>query len=76
MLTKKIRSIRQRNISSIEVVDNDLNSAIRIWKRMLKENNTIEECYDRKFFQKPSRKKRDQFLIAQYIENKNASTNS
>jgi hypothetical protein len=37
---------------------------------MLKENNTIEDCYENKFYNKPSRQKRLAKNTAIYLQSK------
>lgn len=70
MNPKKLRNTIPFKTQSVLVVDNDLGTALKVWKKMLKENNTIEECYDRKFYNKPSRTKRLQNQIAVYLQSK------
>lgn len=70
MHPKKINSIVPRRLSSVQVVDNDINFAIKSWKKILKENQTIEGLYERKFYKKPSQRKRLQKQIAVYLQTK------
>lgn len=70
MHPKKIKSIIPRQLNAVEVVDNDISTAIRLWKRMLKDNKIVEECFSRKYFEKPSRARRNEILAAQYKQSK------
>lgn len=67
--SKKFRAIKPGALSSTVVVD-DLGSALRIWKKQLKDSEVILECYDRKFYQKPSTKRRILLENAKYIQSK------
>jgi ribosomal protein S21 len=69
---KKLRNIVPGKVQSIKVVDNDLSTALKVWKKMLKENNTIEDCYENKFYNKPSRQKRLAKNTAIYLQSKEA----
>ena len=51
---KKVKQINQNNLNGVNVVDGDLNSALRTFKRIIKDNNIIKECGDRKYYKKPS----------------------
>lgn len=73
MHPKRIKATVPGQLTSFKVIDNDLSSAVRLWKRMLKENKTLEECYLRQHFEKPSRARRKQLNNAKYLEEKNAS---
>ena len=68
MHPKRIKAIVPGRTTSIEIVDNDLPTAIKLWKRMLKDNNTIEQCYINKFYNKPSKIKREQFNNARFLQ--------
>ena len=63
--SKKFNSIKPGALSST-VVSEDIHSAIKNWKKQLKDSEIIQDCYDRKFYQKPSTKKRIQLEIARY----------
>jgi len=67
---KKLKNVIPFKTNSILVVDNDLNTALKVWKKMLKENKTVEGCFDRKFYNKPSKTKRLQNQIAVYLQSK------
>lgn len=68
--SKKFKSINPGSLSSIMVSDNDLPYAIKQWKRTLKDSNVIQECYDRKFYKKPSESKRLLMNTAKYNQYK------
>lgn len=70
MHPKKLNTIIPGKLSSIRVVDGNIEMALRNWKKMLKENKTIEACYDQKFYVKPSDSKRLRLENAKYLENK------
>ena len=70
--SKKIQAIKPGHLSSICVVDYDLHYALKSWKKMLKDSNIIQECYDRKFFEKKSDKTRKQMEIARYNQYKDS----
>ena len=50
---------------TVRVVDGNLDSAIKLWKRKLKESGKLESLRERKEFIKPSVKKRKQLQQAQ-----------
>ena len=50
---------------TVKVVNNQLDPAIKLWKRKLKESGKIEELKARKEYIKPSVKKRKQLQQAQ-----------
>lgn len=57
-------------------VDGDIHFALKIWKKQLKDNLIIADCYDRKFYQKPSRVKRQRNNLAKYIQMKESERNA
>lgn len=68
MQTKQDKQIKDSvpgNPSGINVHDG-LNRAIRIWKKNLKDSNTVTELYDRKEYKKPSRKNREIMEAAKF----------
>ena len=73
--SKKIKAINPGYLSSV-CVNNDLTYALKLWKQMLKGNsnhpagNIIQECYDRKFFEKPSLTRRKKLDTAKYNQGK------
>ena len=46
---------------TVRVVDGNLDSAIKLWKRKMKESGKLEMLRERKEFTKPSEKKRKRF---------------
>lgn len=68
--SKKFKSISPKKTNSILVTDGDIMYAIKSWKRLLKDTNVIQECYDRKFFKKPSEVKRLNRQLAEYNQEK------
>ena len=50
---------------TVRVVDGNLDSAIKLWKRKMKESGKLESLRERKEFIKPSVKKRKQLQQAQ-----------
>ena len=50
---------------TVRVVDGNLDSAIKLWKRKMKESGKLESLRERKEFIKPSVRKRKQLQQAQ-----------
>ena len=72
MHPKRIKATLPGQLSSIQIVDGDLPTAIKLWKKMLKENKTIESCYSKKFYHKPSKVRREQLNNAKFLQSKEA----
>ena len=72
--SKKFKSIYPKRLHGVLVNDGDVNYAIKVWKRILKDSNVMGECYDRKYHKKPSQVRREQNQIAKY--NQSRSTNA
>lgn len=70
MNPKKLNSVIPGKLSSIKVVDGNVEMALKVWKKMLKENETIEDLYSKKYYQKPSVQKRLKMQTAIYLQNK------
>lgn len=70
MHPKQIDSILPGRLNSI-LVNGDLTFALKRFKRMQKDSNVILECYERKFFVKPSVATRKQMDIAKFKQSKN-----
>lgn len=68
--SKKFKSTQPGSLTSI-VVNGDMGFAMRQWKKMQKDSKIIVECFERKFYQKPSDKKRKMMEIARYNQSKN-----
>lgn len=45
---------------SVNVVDGNLDAAIRFWKKKLKDSGKLQELKERRYFTKPSEKRRKQ----------------
>jgi ribosomal protein S21 len=59
--------------NSVKVVNGDINSALKLWKRELKESGKLELLKEKKEYVKPSvlkRKKRTDAEYSQYLETK------
>lgn len=69
MRQKQIESIIPGQLSSI-VVNGDLASALRQYKKMQKQSNIIVELYDRKFYTKKSVSNRKQLALAKFLQQK------
>ena len=63
---KKTKHIIPGKFTSVAVIDGHLNDAIRSWKKMNKDHSTIEKCYDKKSYVKPSTWRREQKQRAVY----------
>lgn len=69
MHPKQIDSILPGRLNSI-LVNGDLTFALKRFKRMQKDSNVILECYERKFYVKPSVKNRKQLALAKFLQQK------
>lgn len=69
MNLKQINTIVPGSMNSFKVTE-DLNFALRLWKKALKENNIVQELHERKFYTKPSTIKKRQKDSAKYLMNK------
>ena len=65
MHPKQIESILPGRLNAISV-NGDIGFALKRFKRMQKDSNVILECYERKFFTKPSVSNRKKMDIAKY----------
>lgn len=68
--SKKFQAIKPGALSSTVVTDDGIGLAIKNWKKQLKDSNIIQDCYDKKFFQKESTRKRIQLEVARYKQQK------
>jgi ribosomal protein S21 len=69
-MSKKIKqhqSIIPGHNAGAKVVNNDINFALRTWKRKIKSSNILNILKDKKEFIKPSVIKRKQLNRAKYI---------
>jgi small subunit ribosomal protein S21 len=60
-MSRKIRKedmIVWGNPNAVNVVDGNLELAIKFWKRKLKESGKLQELKDRRYYTKPSEKRR------------------
>ena len=67
--SKQFNSIQPGSPSSV-CVSNDLNFALRKWKKNIKDSKLIEEQFDRKYYVKPSVTKKAQRELARYNQSK------
>ena len=65
---KHHQSILPGTTSGAKVVNKDINFALRIWKKKLKESNILSDIKDRKEFIKPSAVKRMKLNNAIYMQ--------
>ena len=65
--SKQFTSIIPGKLTAIEV-NGDITSALRIFKKQQKETSVILECFERKFYKKPSDQKRKQLEKAKYLQ--------
>lgn len=72
--SKKFKSIVQGCPTSIAVVDGDIQTALRIFKKQTKLFGTQAECFDRRYFESKSDSRREQLEIAKYKEFRNAQS--
>ena len=70
--SKLFDSIIPGQLSSVKVND-DLQFALRRFKKMQKDAGVVVECYDRKFYTKPSVSKKKMLDSAKYIQSKQKS---
>lgn len=68
--SKKFRAIKPGKMMSSNVGPGELNQAIQNWKNQLKSANVLQECYDRKFYVKPSVTNKLKMDNAKYKQNK------
>jgi len=68
--SKKFKSITKSRPTSVTVVDGDISYALRQWKRILKDTNSVVECYDRMHYNKPSTSRRKMKNSAKYRQQK------
>lgn len=65
--------------NSVRVVNGDINSALKLWKRELKESGKLELLKEKKEYVKPSvlkRKQRTDAEYSQYLETKRNKENN
>tara|TARA_R110001592_G_scaffold338613_1_gene625879 strand:- start:74 stop:313 length:240 start_codon:yes stop_codon:yes gene_type:complete len=65
---KQHKSIVSGNANAVSVINNDLNYALRTFKRKIKDSNVLEKLKENKTFIKPSVKRRQQINKAKYIQ--------
>jgi ribosomal protein S21 len=65
---KHHQSLLPGTTSGAKVVNKDINFALRIWKKKLKESNILSDIKDRKEFIKPSVVKRTKRNNAIYMQ--------
>lgn len=67
--SKLFESIIPGQLSSIQV-NGDISFALRRYKKMQKDAGVVVECYDRKFYTKPSVAKKKMIDTAKYNQSK------
>lgn len=70
MHPKQIDSILPGRLNAISV-DGDITFALKRFKRMQKDSGVILECYERKFYVKPSVAHRKKMDVAKFKQSKN-----
>lgn len=70
--SKRFRATVQGRPSSIAVVDGDIGTALKIFKKQTKSFGTQLECFERRWFKSKSKTRRLQLEAARYVESKNA----
>ena len=73
-ISKKFKCVNSGRPNSV-IVDGDLAYALKVWKKLLKDSNTMQECYDRKFYRKPSERGRLKMQLAKFIQSKETQQN-
>lgn len=68
--SKKFQSIVPKAPQSVRVIDGDISTALRMWKKQQKESNIIQELFDKKYYKKMSVLKREQLSVARYNQQK------
>ena len=65
---KNHKTIVPGNGNAVSIVDKDLNFALRIFKRKIKDSKILDNFKQKKEFIKPSIKRRDEINKAKYIQ--------
>jgi len=65
---KEHKSVVSGNGNAVSIVDKDLNFALRLFKRKLKESKTLDNFKQKKEFIKSSVTRRNQINKAKYIQ--------
>jgi len=65
---KNHKTIVSGNGNAVSIVDKDLNFALRVFKRKIKESRILDNFKQKKEFIKPSIKRRDEINKAIYIQ--------
>lgn len=68
--SKKFQSIKPGAPSSVDTRECGLEYALRSWKKILKDNNVVKNCYDKNYYVKPSDRRREMMNSAKYIQSK------
>ena len=69
MHPKQIEAILPGRLNAI-LVNGDITFALKRFKRMQKDSNVILECYERKFYVKPSVAHRKKMDVAKFKQSK------
>lgn len=67
--SRQFNTILPGRLNAISV-EGDIHFALKLWKKQLKDNLIIADCYERKFYQKPSVVKREKMNSAKYKQQK------
>lgn len=70
MHPKQIETTVPGKLNAVQVVNGDLTFALKKFKKLQKDSEVILECYQRKFYTKPSVAKRKQLATAKYLQQK------
>ena len=65
---KQHQSIVPGNAAAVNVINQDLGFALRLWKRKVKTTGVLEKTKDNKEFIKPSVKRRQQRQAAKFMQ--------
>lgn len=65
---KQHQSIVPGNAAAVNVLNQDLGFALRLWKRKVKNSAVLEKTKDNKEFIKPSVKRRQQLQAAKFMQ--------
>ncbi len=58
--------------NGVNVVENDVNFALKVWKRQMKSSGVVQALKDRREYKKKSVIRRDEIIKASYIQYHNS----
>lgn len=73
MHPKQVESTIPGRLNAIQVVNGDLTFALKKFKKLQKDSAIILDCYERKFYVKPSVAKRKKMNNAKYLQQKESN---